>query len=277
MNISGTVGYTLLKHKYIYKYVLMFADVHDGVNYCNDNSIMIDDFLNNKDYNNILLEEIVRDNESILTDLWPSSLHTQKLKTLNRNNKKIRPVDIRPLLVPFSWEILENKPEMGNIKFSIYLIPLINLFELKPTKIFKRYIIPEMNYIDESKTFKVSLKTHFLEMKKLFEEFKEKHSNYMNYDLIYIYNNHTDILYILNDIISAIMEWYILLLIHNNDKNTIVHIGLAHSEKVLEFLTKVYQFRIVQENGINKLIDINDLNINANACTRIPLDINKLF
>ena len=36
-----------------------------------------------------------------------------------------------------------------------------------------------------------------------------------------------------NDIISYIMEWYIILLILNSEKNIIVHTGLAHSSKLI--------------------------------------------
>jgi hypothetical protein len=277
MNLSGSVGYTLLKHKYLDKYVLLFADVHDDVTYCNNsNNIMIDTFLNNKSYNNILLEEIIREDFK-LTDLWPSSPHTQKLKLLNKNNARIRPVDIRPLLVPFSWEILENNNTMGEMKFKTYLTNLNDLFNLKPTKLILKYILPEINIMKDDMKFKVSLKTHFYEMRKLFSEFKESYKHLMNYTLNYIYNNDVEVLYTLNEIISAVMEWYTLILIHNNNMNTIVHVGLAHSEKLLEFLIHVYQFRKTLETGINQLEDIPNINENINACVILPSNIDNIF
>ena len=58
MNISGSVGYTLLFNKKTSLHVLVFADIHDGVKYCvQDNAVMISDFLKKSHNNNILLEE----------------------------------------------------------------------------------------------------------------------------------------------------------------------------------------------------------------------------
>jgi hypothetical protein len=107
--ISGFVGYSYLKYEDkdnydIKKELLLLADIHDGVSYCKQKSTMIDEFLTLNDKHTILLEETIREHVS-LTDLWPNSIHTQRLKTLNNNNNKIIPVDIRSLLIPFSWEL----------------------------------------------------------------------------------------------------------------------------------------------------------------------------
>ena len=70
MKLSGSVGYTLLvldiptnshengiinKYQLSPKYVLLLSDIHDGVKYCIEESIMIDKWLNSKDNNDILL------------------------------------------------------------------------------------------------------------------------------------------------------------------------------------------------------------------------------
>jgi hypothetical protein len=231
---------------------------------------MIDEFLNNKDNNNILLEEIIRENFK-LTDLWPSSPHTKGLKELNKINTNIRPVDIRPLLLPFSWEIImENNKDFGSINLKTYLKNLNNFFNLRPTKLVSKYILPEMQIINQKNQYKYSLISHFEEMRILFNEFKKNNKYLMKLSINKIIENHKDVLYTINEIISAAMEWFILVLIHNNDKNTIVHVGLAHSDKLLELLTQVYQFTKVAESGINQLINI-DVKSNANSCIKLPM------
>ena len=58
--LSGATGYTILSRNN--KVILLLADIHDGVNYCNRNQphIKISDFLKKKKNNNqILLEEFL--------------------------------------------------------------------------------------------------------------------------------------------------------------------------------------------------------------------------
>jgi len=47
------------------------------------------------------------------------------------------------------------------------------------------------------------------------------------------------------------MEWYIIVLILNSDKNIIIHTGLAHSSKLILMLTKYYKFNQLEYKGIN--------------------------
>ena len=122
MNLSGSIGYTLLSNNN--KNILVFADAHSEVIYCKDNFIKISDFfrklLNNENYQ-ILLEEVNRSRVKLL-ELWPNSEHIQNLKNLYLNNKtKIIPVDIRPYFYQFHWEIIETEKykEYGNILLKI--------------------------------------------------------------------------------------------------------------------------------------------------------------
>ena len=143
MNISGSVGFTLFKHNILNKYVLLFADVHDGVSYCVNKSMFIDKWLMTKGHNDILLEEVFRNYLSKLTELWPSSPHTQNLKYLSINNKKIKLVDIRPLLIPFSWELCDTDTELGSFLLKNYLETydfLINYPEQTMRKKFVDYV-----------------------------------------------------------------------------------------------------------------------------------------
>ena len=78
--------------------------------------------MNDKNYQ-ILLEEVNR-NQVKLLELWPNSDHIQNLKNLYLNNRtKIIPVDIRPFLYGFHWDIIDEDKykDYGNILLRDYL------------------------------------------------------------------------------------------------------------------------------------------------------------
>lgn len=268
MNISGSVGYTLLKRDN--KYVLLLADVHDGVKYCEQDSVMIDNFLNVKDNNNILLEEVLRENFT-LTDLWPGSPHTQRLKQLNVKNHKIKPIDIRPMLLPFSWELVGMNKMNQDVSLREYLLLLDNFFNYKSTHFNNTYIVPEMKKDFDKKDLIIK---HFHILKEKYNEFKKNNIKFMDTKILDIYKNNSNVLETLNNITSSIMEWYIVMLVHNSIKNTIIHVGLAHSEKVLILLTGPYRFDIVESQGVNNMDNLRDT---MRACIMVPPEINNLF
>lgn len=268
INISGSVGYTLLQRNN--KYVLLLADVHDGVKYCEQDSIMIDNFLNLKDNNNVLLEEVLRENFT-LTDLWPGSPHTQRLKQLNIKNHKIKPIDIRPMLLPFSWELVAMNKMNQDVILKEYLMLLDNFFNYKNTRFNINYIVPEIKKEFEKKDLIIK---HFHILKEKYNEFKKNNEEYMNTTILDLSKNNNDILETLNQITSSIMEWYIVMLIHNSEKNTIIHVGLAHSEKVLILLTGPYRFNIVESKGVNIMDNLQDT---MKACIVVPPEINDIF
>jgi hypothetical protein len=124
-NIYGSVGYTLLRNKY--NTILILADVHSKLPYC-ENKIDISDWLKmNMNFTNVLLEEVPR-NGVELNELWTESDHTQKLKDLFlQNSNLIHAIDIRPYLIPFSWEMCELKSD--NITLNNYLKKIVILFK----------------------------------------------------------------------------------------------------------------------------------------------------
>ncbi len=282
MNISGSVGFTLLKHNILNKYVLLFADVHDGVSYCSRgsrgsiDSIFIDKWLMTKslkdDNNDILLEEVLRNYLSKLKELWPSSIHTQNLKRLSINNKKIKLVDIRPLLIPFSWELCDTDMELGQFTLKKYLENLDNLFNFKPSNLMINNILPEVLKIKEP--YKRYVVKHFYEIKELYLEFINTYNYLMNRQLFNILKTYSSALEKINNLLSLLMEWYIIVLIHNSSKNTIIHIGLAHSNSVLDLLLNIYNFKIVYQQGINKMEDTYKP---LHACVNVNSNINNIF
>jgi hypothetical protein len=279
MYLSGSVGYTLLKHKSLNKYIFLLADIHDGVSYCSNDSVMIDRWLSLKDNNDILLEEAVRESFE-LTDLWPGAEHTQRLKKLNKSNKKIKPVDIRPLLIPFSWELLgdkynENK-EQNNTTLENYLSYIDTIFNYKKSKLMMGYFIPSLKKLntDSDPKMKELLLQHFEEMKTLYIEYINDNKSILKKSMRELFNSNPNLLEEINNITSMIMEWYILLLILNSKENCIIHLGLAHSNRILDFLTQVYSFEVIKKSGINIMDEIND---EPNACLLVPDEINSKF
>lgn len=321
MLISGSVGFTLLFHEKSNKYVLVLADIHDGVEYCSTylNELDINKLINNlktshltsksgfsrleKVYKltglkmsigiadllnelsqsyNILLEETIKKESSKLTDLWPGSHHTQKLKQLSIENNNIRPVDIRPLLIPFSWEILGNPTnanpfiilQYSTMKLKKYLGKIIDLFNLKDSRLVSLYIRPEIKKLEDTMKFKYSVKSHFFELRKLFMEFLIKHELELEMTLGEIYESDSILLEEINYIISCIMEWYTIVLIHNSALNTVIHLGLAHTDNIIKLLTNVYQFKVITQSGLNQMLDIND---EAKSCVFVPPKVREIF
>ncbi len=259
------------------KFILLLADIHDGVSYCQQDAMMIDKFLSIKDGNDVLLEEAVRETFE-LTDLWPGAEHTQRLKKLNKINKKIKPVDIRPLLIKFSWELLGNNNDTTytNMTLKEYLSLINDVFIFNKKKLMIKYFVPEIKKLDN-----VNIKTkdlllqHFDEMRQLYFDFIKKNKSYLDKYMIEIYQNNQEELEEINDITSMIMEWYILLLILNSNTNSILHLGLAHSNRILDFLQDVYSFKIIKQSGINTIDEINS--DEPTACLLVPDDINTKF
>jgi hypothetical protein len=272
--VSGSVGYTLLEHNNIYRLIL--SDVHGGVTYCIQDSTMISSFLNDlSSDNSVLLEEVITGKFN-LEELFSGSPHTQELKRLSNTNNKIKSVDIRPLLLPFSWELVNSNNNLANFTLIKY-ISLINSFFNLESELYNNYIIDNIKNMHNNKIkHTISPCTHFNELQRLFIEFKNNNSNMMESTILYIYNNDINILHRINNICSMIMEWYIILLIYNNIKNSILHVGLAHSNRIIDLLTLVYGFKLIKQGGINKMTEVENINT-PSSCILIPSDITKKY
>lgn len=292
ISISGSIGYVLLKQKE--KHVLIMSDIHSNQPYCNS-GIMIDEYLNysNTDYNNIILEEVSRKGVK-LEPLWSDAPHTIKLKKLfirnnykEKNKKKIIPIDIRPYLVPFSWELLskENvKDEKKNITLEKFLTKIdlfFNIFDnkknMRPIKSFLDQILfyIELRFEKENKT---GIYEHYIALREYYFDFikKLKINNLMNSKLINIFNNNTKILHQISQILSFIIEWFTILQIFSNKKNSIIHSGLAHTSNIVETLKKHYNFKEIESNGI---ITFNPENLkdNQQSCIKLSRKVLDIF
>ena len=145
MYISGALGFELFKVINSSMLILILADMRDGVKYCDKKSKNISEFLKSREVNsNILLEESTQ-KEVHLKDLWPNVIHTQELKKLAFESKYINSFDIRPLLVPFSWELIDIDKSLGNKLLNEYLFLINSFFFQKESQLYKKYIVPELN------------------------------------------------------------------------------------------------------------------------------------
>jgi hypothetical protein len=260
-SLYGSIGYTYLRNDVNNpKFILVLSDNHSKLPYCN-NYKMISDWLKEKSLtNNILLEEVPRNNV-LLKELFAQSDHTQKLKELFINNPElIHGIDIRPMLIKFSWEILELT-NMPDITLELYLEE-IDIF-------FNFY---NENYNKDSKCY-----TQFKTIQNIYLEYKDKYNIYFNHQLLNIFNTNKFILEELNIILDNIMEFYTILNAFNSEsdkKNIIIHTGLVHAEKIVFWLTSAYSYNIVEEKGITNIETIETMPI-TNGCLELSKTIDN--
>lgn len=171
VKIYGAVGYTILNHTKLNKYIIVFADIHTKLSDCCAsslekyticNQINIADWLKQKfNTSHILLEEITRGNFQ-LEELWPLSNHIQDLKKLFLDNSnKIKPIDIRPFFIPFSWEVL-NTLDKNTMLLKNYLKEIDNFFSIQ-----NKYLIKILDYYNYEKIKDINIGKHFLYIKKI--------------------------------------------------------------------------------------------------------------
>lgn len=314
LNIYGSIGYTFLSttSSNLPQYILVLADMHSQLPYCNDFKRISLWFNSKFNTSNILLEEVPRSKDIKLQGLFEESDHTSELREMYLNNKNIiNAVDIRPYLVPFSWEILKNDSQGSNLKLSEYLKLIDEFFNFENKKIKEEIgdlysfdYIKNIKFID--KIFKFlnnkllifnskskssecdivkllsgnkenKLNIHFSVIKYIYIKFKDKYKNQLDNTLLSILQNNKNILEEINYHLDNIMEFYTILkifLLKKDKKNIIIHTGLVHSEKILDWLTHIYNYDINSSYGVNNINEIDKIN---SGCFILPKDINTKF
>jgi len=270
--IYGAIGYSILKNNK--NNLIIFADMHDELIEC-ANYVEISDWFEDKfKSSEILLEEVERTHTELL-ELWKSSKHTQKLKKLYLNNKNIKPIDIRPIMINFSWEILDSEENdylksIKNVLLIKYLYIINDFFCLK-----NDYLIKNLENYKIDKLKNTSLGLHFLKIKKKFKILVKKYKEYLFLKINVIFKKYNYILENINNILDDIMEWYtcakIMLSIK---KSIIIHTGLYHSENIINLLIEYYDYIIFKQEGINYLKDIDKI---KDGCLCLPEKIDNLF
>lgn len=262
--LSGATGYTILKRNN--KSILLLADIHDGVNYCLNNqpADYIDNFLRNySKTHQILLEESINDPQLNLTDLWPNAEHTRKLKTLKENNNKIIPTDIRPYLIPFSWQLVKSNNKYKELLINKYLYHF-TLFFNKKGKIYEKFILPYYEFVNSADL--VILENIFFQIKNLYlKEF----TIYKNLTIEEIIKIDEEYMHSVDNINSLIMEYYILILIFSDKRDSIIHTGLAHSTRLKSILIEELKFTIIKDVSMTQIEQYTGSD-NTNACILNP-------
>jgi len=268
INLNGSIGYTLLTNGN--NNILILSDMHSELPYCKANGIFVSDWMKTKKNSKILLEEVPRIGNT-LKELWPTSIHTQKLKDLYINNSiVINGVDVRPFLIPYSWELInEAKVEEMNLKTYLHLID--NFFQVKHSYFIKDLKnIYTKEYLDNSK-----LGEHFMNMKKDILKYIQENKNILKKNISEIYKTNNQILEKINDFISNIMEWYIIAKIfQQNNNNFIVHAGLLHTSNLNNLLINEYDYKLSNYDGINS---IKESDKKTDGCIKISSSINNMF
>ena len=272
--IYGTIGYVYLKKTH--RKIIVLADQHDTLPSC-ENKINIAEWFKSKfKTSKILLEEVPREDNKLI-ELWQGSPHTQELKKLYLDNTDIMPgMDIRPFMIPFSWEVLDQI-DVHNPDYDItmleYLEEIDNFFSLQNSFIMKNLSNYNVNFLKGT-----LLGKHFILIKNRYGEFLESIDNQNLFDkkIKYLNSNHTDRLSTINNLLDDIMEWYICAQIElYNDKSIIIHAGLAHTDKIIDLLKNHYSFIIIEQEGINTLE--NARYEPRNGCIELKSEINNQF
>lgn len=265
--IFGLIGYTILEKNN--KKVLVMADRHDALPPCNYDYVSVAEWMKTKfNTSNILLEEVERSPEHTLRELWDTSIHTQELKNLYLNNTNIViPIDIRNNYIPYSWEIFNKDDKDHDITVGQYLENMNTFFTLKCNKLRK-----QIKIYNSSSLRKTALGRYYLMIKKEYRKFIDTNKNYLTQKMKDV--NRHKIFNTFNDILHGILEWYSIAIIINSNKNSIIHTGLAHSEKIVKYLQELFGYKVIDSQGTNTMDQLNQSGL---SCFALPSDLNKQF
>jgi hypothetical protein len=274
MKISGSIGIQVLEKNINnnLKKILIFSDAHSGIPYCENNYISITNWLKKKLNGNyqILLEEVKR-KSIILKELWPTSPHIQELKKLYLTGEEnIIPIDIRPYLIPFSWELIDIDNKLGKILLKDYISKLNKLFNNDLN--YFNFIIKSL--IKKKLSKSSILGDHFNKLSSNLKKINKENKNLLDKDLNYVIVNNRNSLININNLLDLIMEWYIIVNIFSTEKVSIIHTGLYHSEKIIKLLINNYNFKSIYNYGTN---NVKDTNNNITSCVYFPKKLNKYF
>lgn len=259
MEISGAIGVIKLKRKFdnFEKKIIIFSDNHNNSNYCKEN---FDNDINNiKKYmqkkkftSQILLEEVYRNDNTELKELWPNNKHTQELKNFYLMNKNdVIPIDIRQYLYTFSWELMDESDNYKNILIKDYLKNFIDFFNYKN-------VIPDLS---EKMKKLIVKKTGILNyFKKVKIEFLEILKNINLNDTLINHKNKFGIKHLQNidEIANKIMDWYTIVNLFLTREKTIIHAGLHHTQNITKILKNDFNFIEYYSNGLTDYSNYND-------------------
>jgi len=308
MNINGLIGYTYLIKKNIK--LILIADMHSVEYECSN--VYISDWLKTKLKSNwkLLLEEVPRtpENQFKLKELFPSAIHTSKLKKLYLEDSiNIIGIDIRGDLLNFSLELIDEiKPnetlqeylslldDFFNLKHKSFLTNLQNFYKKEILtnlqnfykkeiltnlqNFYKKEILTNQSYKKDIFTENI-IALHFETIYKNYEDFLLKYKHLYKTNIRSVHLDNPSFIDELNVICSNIMEWYTIIKIfeewHLGTKHFIIHCGLFHSSNIKQLLLNLYEFTQIDDQGLTDLKRIELMN--HTGCLVIPKHITKLI
>jgi hypothetical protein len=264
IKVYGAIGYSVLENKN--HKLLIFSDRHDKLKDCEGSKIDMNDlFQDSIDTNSnalLLLEEVERTKEmEHLKLVFDTATHTVDLKdTYIQNQKNIVGVDIRPHIIDFSLDYGRIK---SNYTLKNYISRMNDFYCLK-SELFKKKL---GDLYSAKQLINTKLGSHFLHIKKIYKIFLNNNRNILNKPLNEKITN--QIIEVVNNLLSDIMEWYICALIYKYQSiNIILHTGLLHSTHVIDYLSDFYEYTISNNSGITNIENLNDAD--NNGCLIIP-------
>lgn len=274
INISGSIGINILTKND--RKIILFSDDHANIQYCKDNnSINIANLLYSKiNDSNIIIEEVPRKQGVKLLGLWKTK-HVEELKKLYLNNhNKITGIDIRPYLIDFSIELIDNNEEYSSTILLVYLNKINNFFNSKNIYVdsnsIKKKINECINNINEKNT---GICNHFKRLRTEFYNFYKKlnDKNLLNKNLYYILSNYKYVLDKIEYFLDSIIEWYTILKIYSLEGTSFVHTGLHHSKNIYYQLKNFYNFTSLYNYGYVNQFPKHPIS----SCVFIPNKINE--
>ena len=115
---------------------------------------------------------------------------------------------------------------------------------------------------------KPEIKKLLKHLQEIADEFNEIYTETKESDktVEFYFKNKLYVLKHINDIVSYIMEWYSIILMINEKQNSIVHLGLAHSDRLITELKNRYNFKYVTGDGINSMSNLSKI---KSACVNL--------
>jgi hypothetical protein len=268
-NIYGSIGYTLLKNDN--HMIIVMADMHDGISSCKNKTNISEWFKTKFESSEIFLEEVPRDGVK-LVELWDKSDHTQKLKNLYLKNPKIiQALDVRPMMIPYSWEILNNYDKDYDITLKQYLKKINRFFCLTDP-----YLMGKLRNYSLLKLRNTKLGEHFIKIKRKYKQYIKMNRSKLLKSMYDLLTNNTNILEQVNNILNDIMEWFICAKIQLKlHRPIIIHAGLFHTDNVIDWLRDHYMYNIIKQHGINTIEESESDNLKG--CIELDPQINKMF
>jgi hypothetical protein len=302
VKIAGVIGLTVLLNKKTNNKVFLFYDDHENINYCPSSQHFISDLLHTLISTTdqargggackymLILEEPFIDNHENVRVLWDDSKHlclfrdfySKIIKKCSKENVCDGfPVDMRIDLINFSLYLSDYSDVV--ITLSEGFSKIAFLFDLGTEKAGEGSVITFLKNVFSNYTHTF----HYRQLKKKVEAFYNKfirnNGNVRICDFVDS-NGILDMIFVcgypfttnkilnffdeLDKILSAIMEFYMIILINIfKNKQKIVYAGYYHCKNVKHILTSYYDYELIYNTGITDNVETSE---NVHSCISVP-------